>query len=537
MNKRVSNVEGFISKRSGEKGRNLSDQQGRKQLTEIGGQVVKTDLIKDNLKQSDIDESFKNIDEIAEPKKKLTRRQKRLERRNLRIKKTHKKRRIVKWIILGFVVIILAIAGFFGYKLWSASQSSLTGNILNVFCGQKLKEDDNGRSNFLIFGTSEDDPGHEAPNLTDSIMVVSVDQTNKDMIMFSIPRDLEVEYGRPCVSGYRGKINAFYQCVNEEETLEAEKERLEEMRLLVSDMLDLDVQYSVHVNYTVLKDVINAIGGTIPINIESSDPRGYLDSQLDYVCGDSYDDRIKNCPPRGHYVDYPNGMATLNADQALNLARARGDSEPTYGFADSNFEREKNQRKILMAIREKAFSSGTLTNFSAISKLIDALGDNLRTNIEIGEVTTLAHVFSELNNSNIKSLDLLGDHILAGSGNPSAGTYNYIEWQEYLKVKLSRNPITREGASLVVLNGTKEAGLAETKASDLEDLGFVVAGVDNAPEGEYKTVEIYQLSSENTLATAKKLKELYSVDISTDKPPVIVDSSVKFVVIFGGIES
>jgi hypothetical protein len=35
MNKRVSNVEGFISKRSGEKGRNLSDQQGRKQLTEM----------------------------------------------------------------------------------------------------------------------------------------------------------------------------------------------------------------------------------------------------------------------------------------------------------------------------------------------------------------------------------------------------------------------------------------------------------------------------------------------------------------------
>ena len=68
---------------------------------------------------------------------------------------------------------------------------------------------------------------------------------------------------------------------------------------------------------------------------------------------------------------------------------ARGDKAPTYGFEQSNFDREKNQQKIMVAIRDKALSAGTLTDFTKVSGIIDAIGKNLRTNFEKSEVRTL----------------------------------------------------------------------------------------------------------------------------------------------------
>lgn len=80
----------------------------------------------------------------------------------------------------------------------------------------------------------------------------------------------------------------------------------------------------------------------------------------------------KNCPPNGHFIEYKNGLTQLDAEHALYLAMARGDIEPTYGLGNSNFDREKNQQKIIVAIKEKAMSTGTITNVGKVSGIIDA---------------------------------------------------------------------------------------------------------------------------------------------------------------------
>ena len=81
---------------------------------------------------------------------------------------------------------------------------------------QPLAKDANGRSNFVIFGTAEDDEGgeHGGANLTDSILVLSVDQAKKDAYMISLPRDLWVTYADTCTVGNQGKLNAAYYCAS-----------------------------------------------------------------------------------------------------------------------------------------------------------------------------------------------------------------------------------------------------------------------------------------------------------------------------------
>jgi anionic cell wall polymer biosynthesis LytR-Cps2A-Psr (LCP) family protein len=549
-------LDGFIPRKSGDQlgaGKHANDKhfvasKTKSKLLHTDGssetRILGKQQLGSSLERSDIEDSLREIDSQNEPAKKLSRRQRR--RMARKIKKPRSiTGRIVRYLVFIIIISVLAVGGMTAYKLLSASGNIFKdGNILDIFNSHPLKQDSNGRSNFLILGTAEDDEAHIRNgdgSFTDSMMVLSVDQNNKNAYMISIPRDLYVDYDMACDAGYRGKINGYFNCVNSGSTKEEEQERLARIQTFVGDILGVDIQYGIHVNYTVMRDVINAIGGSITVTIESVDPKGQMDSNFDWKCGGSYSLRIKNCPPNGHYIDYPNGPAVLDAEHALYLAQARGDIAPTYGFPLSNPDREKNQQKIMIAIRDKAMSTGTLTNLGSVSKLIDALGDNLRTNIQINEIQTLMQVASEIESSDIQAIDLsIGDDAVLRNDHidgasvvlPVAGKYQYDDLRNLINKSLTSDPILKESASIVVLNGTEQSGLGQIKASELEGLGFNITVVDNAPDGEYEKVEIYQVGAGNT-KTANKLSTMYGVEIKTTPPPLAISGDAGFEIIFG----
>lgn len=492
--------------------------------------------------RSDIDDSLSQIDDPLDqqhPRKMSRREKKRLKREN-RTRAQKIRKRVIVSVILVIVAVLLAIGGYLAYKTFNATGHVLNGSFVDLIQNQPLKEDENGRSNFLIVGTSEDDPGHQGANLTDSIMIISVDQEKKNAYTFSIPRDLYVQYGESCISGNRGKINVYFSCSDTGTDDAAEQNRLAKTQAFIGEIVGLDIQYGIHVNYTVMRDVVNAIGGTIDVTINSRNPLGVMDSNFDWKCGKPAV-RKQNCP-LGHYIQYPNGPVTLDAEHALYLAQARGDRAPTYGFEQSNFDRERNQQMIAIAIRDKALSSGTLTNLGAVTGLLDALGNNLRTNIETKEVRTLMDVAQHTKNENIKSLDFYTDEnriltsgTIPGAGSqvyPSAGLYDYSELQKFILKELTSEPFMKEEPVVTVLNGSGEVGVAQTAADALEAKGFTIDDIDNAPEGTYQKVEIYIVNPEKT-ASAAKLKEIYGVTPKTTTPPVTVTGETDFVVIIG----
>lgn len=492
-------------------------------------------FVKKDEPRSDITASLNEIDDLDQkPGKKLSRRDRRRLKREARTRAQRIRRRILFALMWLIIIGLIAGASYVIYRTLSAGNNVLQGNIFDIVQHEPLKQDENGRSNFLIVGTSEDDPGHEGANLTDSIMILSVNQTTKDAYTFNIPRDLEVKYGEACLPGYAGKINAYFSCADEGTDDAAEQNRLTKTQALIGDIVGMDIQYGVHVNYTVMRDVVNAIGGSITVNIESRDPRGQMDSNFDWKCGANFAARKKTCPPNGHFIDYPNGPAVLDAEHALYLAQARGDIAPTYGFEQSNFDRERNQQKIIVAIREKALNAGTLTNVGAVTGLIDALGSNLRTNIETKEIRTLMELAQGIPTEKIKSIDLNkeGEAVFTGAAQPVAGMYVYTQIRAYINKIITQEPFAEEKPNVTVLNGSGVAGVAQTEADKLEGKGFTIGEVANAPEGTYPAATIYQVNNAKPL-TAEKLKKLYNVTILTTAPPVSVTGETDFVIIIG----
>lgn len=474
-------------------------------------------------KRADLDASLASIDVDTDQKPK--------KRRRLPSKKT------VKRIVIAFVIIVVLVFGYIGIKALIASGRVFKGNLFDLLgSGQALKADQYGRSNILVFGTSEDDgPDHGGANLTDSIMIVSLDQKNKNAGMISVPRDLWVDYGTACNSGYAGRINEVYTCFSDEGA--DEKKGAEALMKNVSENFGIEIQYYAHVNYGVVRQSVDAVGG-VDVVIESADPRGVLDRNFDWDCPGGRNTCFN--------VKYPNGPVHLNGKQALYLARARGAGPPgtiagqTYGLPQANFDREKNQQKILTALKAKATSAGTLSNPIAVTNLIDSMGDNVRTNFNGGEIKTLINLGKDIPTDKIKSVSLVepdNEVVMTGSVGgqsvviPVGGEGAFAAVQSYVRQKL--NALSGESAVIDVLNGSDGFGVATAKAEELRAAGLTVEKVGDAPAGNYAPMQWYDMSKGKQTKTSAKLKQLLGVDAAGTTLPSGVQSSADFVIIVG----
>lgn len=428
------------------------------------------------------------------------------------------------------VILVLLTGLYFGIKIFLTSGRLFSGNIFDLLgSGQTLKTDQYGRSNILVFGTSEDDPGHKdsGADLTDSIMIISVDQKEKNAVMISVPRDLWVKYGEACLSGYEGKINVAYECGADGAS---EADGAKKLMDIVGDSFGVDIQYYAHVNYTVVRDTVNAVGG-VTVEIDSDDPRGVLDRNFDWACNF-----------RCYYVKWPNGPATLDGDQALALARARN-AAGGYGLGGGNFDREQYQQKIIIALKDKAASAGTLANPIAVSGILDALGENVRTNFSAGEVKTLIGLAGDIPTASIKRVSLVdpGKTLLV-TGNvsgqsvvrPEAGIYDFSEVRQFVRSKLTISSTSSEEPAIEVLNGSDFGGLAGKKAAELTAAGFGdVSTGDTGSSSAYGEYVWYDLSGGKKPQALTKLKSILGSNPTGTVLPGNVQSKADFVIIVG----
>ncbi|MFZ2513507.1 MAG: LCP family protein [Candidatus Saccharimonadales bacterium] len=435
--------------------------------------------------------------------------------------KRHKKKggRVKRFFkFLGILLLIGVLA--FGARFYK-DIAKLTGNknpfsLLGVFRPSELRND-NGRVNVLVAGNSADDLGHGGAELTDSIMVLSVNTKNNTALMLSIPRDLWV--AKP--EGGHGKINSVFP-----------ESGIEGLETVVEDVTGLNIHYNALVNYTAFKDLVNAVGG-ITINIQSEDPRGIYDSSLDWT--------TRRCCA---LAKYPNGPVKLDGKQALNLARARGEGYGSYGFPQADFNRTENQRQMLIAIKDKAVSPAVVANPLKISNLVEAVGSNVRTDLQIGEMQSLYYYMKKIDNAKIDSYNintLKGDMstMLASYASPdgqsalipAAGLDDFSQIVAQIKKVFSAAPLVKENAGIVILNGTDAVGLARLQKNKLFDQGASILATGDADTQARTTIIDNSLGKKpNTLAY---LKKTYSAEVVTN--PVLTRSypAADFILVLG----
>lgn len=419
--------------------------------------------------------------------------------------KALKKRIIIKRILRTIIFIIILICGIYGYRaVKSLSNFAFQngGNIFDVLKKEELKKDKYGRTNILIFGTSPD--GWDGADLTDSIMVASLNQENKKIYTVSLPRDLWVKHTCSSWLGTNaGKLNETYACAKSEakasksNNIDAEKRGQKALSDKVGEILGLDIQYQVHGNWQVLIDSINAIGG-IDVKVEVWDGSPEM-----------YDYATK--------VRYKNGqIAHMDGEKALAFSRARG-SHGGYGFSGGNFDRERNQQKILQATVAKI--NQQKMNPDALIRMAETLGNNIHHSFDTKEIRTVAELAGQLSGSNTQSLPLAGkstNYFTTGNVGkasvvlPVAGTFDYTDIQEYINKNTKSSSILDEKAKVVVLNGTDTSGLAAKVKKDLVKDDFNIVEIGTADKSNYSSSKIYKVSDVKMEKTIKALADKFS---------------------------
>lgn len=446
-----------------------------------------------------------------------------------------RRHKIIKRSALSVLTLFLLISGFLGYKFWkSSSQIFGGGGIFGFFDSTKLRGEDQGRVNILLAGNSEDDPGHAGASLTDSIMLVSLDTVNNTGFMMSVPRDLWVTYGvKNCAVGLQGKINAAYVCGEQVKFNESgyPSGGMGLLEKIIERDFGIDIHYYAKINYKAFKDAVNAVGG-IDITIQTNDPRGLYDGNISKADGGP--------------LKLTNGVNHLNGQTALNLARARCESV-CYGFTSGDFDRTNYQRQMLLALKDKALSAGVLSNPAKISSLLDAAGNNVKTDLKTGEARRLYDIAKKINNQSIKSIGLADKDVklvqtatVNGTSlvRPVAGMDDFSQIKLFLKKLISNDPVVKEDSSAVVLNGSDTPGLAQRKANVLTDKGISIKAVANASKSRPSTVVVVVNGGQKS-ATKSYLEQTFKTTATTDTAsyPEVKNYQVDFVIILGQNET
>lgn len=468
-------------------------------------------------------------------------------RRKFRI--TFTKKRV---IITAIIILVLSLAGLFAFLSITAAKMTSGGTILDLIApGATLKTDSQGRTNILIFGTSQGDAAHEDADgggglwLTDSIMLVSINKTNNTAKMVSIPRDLWVRLSGECTVGDSSKINAVYECgAGLVDSLKPgsgyaaqDKAGAKALMKTVASVTGITPQYYAHVNYDVLQQSVDAVGG-IDVAITGDGASGIYDTNFDWKCPNGKSYSCKN-------VYYPkDGTYHLDGLQALYLARARGDagaySYKNFGLAGGDFDRQMNQQKILTALREKAQSAGVLANPVKVITLINALGNNITTDISTSEMKTFLTTAGKLESSNVTSVNLDGDTPVVKTGEyagqsivlATSGIYNYSSMISLIAKQLSTNPAVSENATIAIYNGGGVAGAANKLQSKLELAGLNVLSVANADPMGSDNYTVYVTKPSLFPKTVDYITQtLTDVSLISTAPPASVPATSADIVI------
>lgn len=257
----------------------------------------------------------------------------------------------IRWIfILLFLIVVLigVILGVSYTKLGKINSTPMNqSKLVTVHEDANMKD----YTNIALFGIdSQTGSMSDRGNRSDSIIVVSINNQTKEIKMLSIYRDTYVS-----VNGHYTKINAAYSMGGPELAVST-----------INRNLDLNITQYATVNFKILADIVDAIGG-IEVKVDSSilkNLNSYIGDMNRLNGGDS--PKIKT-----------GGLHTLDGNQAVAYSRIRY-------TAGGDLARAGRQREVL----QKIFAKGKKNPFGLMGAM-DKILPQIKTNMDQKELFSM----------------------------------------------------------------------------------------------------------------------------------------------------
>lgn len=201
-------------------------------------------------------------------------------------------------------------------------------------------------------------------------MVATINPKTKQILLTSIPRDYFVPL--PCTFGNMDKLT------------HAGIYGVDCSVAAVEELLDIEIDYYIKLNFSSIIDVVDAIGGIDVL------------SEIAFTAVDHWMPDGSKYPP----TVIVEGWNHLNGQQALTFVRER------YNLPNGDYDRAKNQQIALGAILDKVLSPSLIVNYQSLMKVVT---NTVETSLPNKAITSLVKMqIKEMNGWGIQTYVLNG---------------------------------------------------------------------------------------------------------------------------------
>lgn len=313
---------------------------------------------------------------------------------------------------------------------------------------------------------------------SDSMILVTVNPKTKETNMMSLTRDIMVEIAEANgeSSGTVEKLNHSYSYGQAPMAIAT-----------IEKMMDITIDRYIEINMDGLVELVDAVGG-----IEVNNTLGFPIS-------------ISEHEPAYTSIVQP-GKQLVNGDQALVYARMR------YDDPEGDIGRQRRQREVITAIIKKLLQLDGLTQYK---KILTAISNNMRTNIEISPATIPSLLgykdsVSKLNSYQLRGVDQMVDEIYY----QLPTSEHLLEMQNILKKSIG----LEEKTDLVTNVKVYEGQMGLPSPINVYDVYTNLLLLEASPWAESLDPEIGSPSATTTVTTEEQV-----TDFSTE--PVLGDEN------------
>lgn len=288
--------------------------------------------------------------------------------------------KLIRVLILIFSVLTLLFISYWVKSTWVKWNLSTYTKTIHNFITSPIDQlaSNDGRTNILVMGKAGGT--HDGPDLTDTLMLVSVSLKSHDVKIISIPRDL-------WIPDIRAKVNSAYYWGNQKNVGGIDFAKAE-----VSGVVGIPIHYGSVIDFSGFTDLINEIGG-IEVNVERSFTDYYypIKGLENDMCGG----RDPEFMCRYETLHFDQGKTLMDGETALKFVRSRHAD----GIDGTDIAREARQGKVIEAVKNKLSDKNTYTNLNKDIAIVKVVLNSIETDIDYPTAGIIARKIYDLRNS------------------------------------------------------------------------------------------------------------------------------------------
>lgn len=294
-----------------------------------------------------------------------------------------KRRHVVAWIVciaLGTVIVKGLLAGL-RFMRMTGITPTLAARLV-VDDGVTLKSA-RGKTNILLLGIGGGT--HEGADLTDTMMVISLASEERGAAFISIPRDIWSDT-------LKDRVNSAYHYG------EAKKEGggLLLAKVISEDVVGIPIHYTLLVDFSGFKEIIDLVGGIdVNVMVAFTDNDYPIAGKEKETCPD---DPANRCVYET--VRFDAGRQRMDGERALKYVRSRN----AEGDEGSDFARSRRQQEVMVALKDTLVHPTRWFSLGRMNQLIGVLDRATETDMNLGELATVAKRIGRVDNSRIQKI-------------------------------------------------------------------------------------------------------------------------------------